>query len=336
VKRALTENAPRGEKIPAEDELQVGDVRFDIFMRHSPALAFIRDDSGKIVYVNDTSEHAADMAAELSADTPAFKTGEPSRTIKDVTTAGGQVRQMLCFHFFFDDAAGHRLLGGVSVDITEQTAGERALRQALAGKDVLLREVHHRVKNNLQTISSLLNMQAELLPDPATRRALRDAQRRVHSMGLIHDQMYGGKDMGEVDFGEYARRLTQDLCESFGAAAGSVRLRFAIDPVSLAMDQMIPCGLILNELVTNSLKYAFPGGRAGEILVSVGLDDGGTVTMAVGDDGVGLPPPIEGKPSESLGTRIVEMLTRQLGGSLVRESMNGVRSTVRFVRSSKG
>ena len=334
VKRALMESPPR-EEIPAEDDLQASDVRFDIFMRHSPALAFIQDDSGRIVYVNDTSEDAAEMAAELSADSPAFKTGEPSRTIKDVTTAGGQVRQMLCFHFLFHDGAGHRLLGGVSVDITEQTAGERALRQALAGKDVLLRELHHRVKNNLQTISSLLNMQAELLPDPGTRRALRDAQRRVHSMALIHDQMYGGREMNAVDFGEYARRLTQDLCESFGAAAGNVRLRFALDPVSLGMDQMIPCGLILNELVTNALKYAFPGGRAGEILVSVRLGDGGTVTMAVGDDGVGLAPPIEGKPSESLGTRIVEMLTRQLGGSLVRQSGNGVKSTVTFVRSMK-
>ena len=335
VKHALMENVLREEKSLAEEELQASEVRFHTFMHHSPALAFIKDKSGRILYVNNASSDAEDIAAQLRADTSVFESGEPSRTIEEVTTAGGQVRQMLCFRFIFDDAAGRRLLGGVSVDITEQKAAERALSETLTAKDVLLREVHHRVKNNLQTISSLLNMQAELLPDFAARHALRDAQRRVHSMALIHEQMYGDKDMDEVDFGEYAKRLTRDLFDSFGVQAGRVRLRFALDPVSLAMDQMIPCGLILNELVTNSLKYAFPGERAGEILVSLRCGDGRTVTMAVADNGVGLPPAIEGKRSESLGTRIVEILTRQLGGSLDRQSGGGVSSTVTFTRFSK-
>jgi two-component sensor histidine kinase/DNA-binding NarL/FixJ family response regulator len=335
VKHALMENVLREEKGLAEEELQASEVRFHTFMHHSPALAFIKDKSGRILYVNNASSDAEDIAAQLRADTSVFESGEPSRTIEEVTTAGGQVRQMLCFRFIFDDAAGRRLLGGVSVDITEQKAAERALSETLTAKDVLLREVHHRVKNNLQTISSLLNMQAELLPDFAARHALRDAQRRVHSMALIHEQMYGDKDMDEVDFGEYAKRLTRDLFDSFGVQAGRVRLRFALDPVSLAMDQMIPCGLILNELVTNSLKYAFPGERAGEILVSLRCGDGRTVTMAVADNGVGLPPAIEGKRSESLGTRIVEILTRQLGGSLDRQSGGGVSSTVTFTRFSK-
>jgi two-component sensor histidine kinase/CheY-like chemotaxis protein len=335
VKHALMENVLREEKSLAEEELQASEVRFHTFMHHSPVLAFIKDKSGRILYVNNASSDAEDIAAQLRADTSVFESGEPSRTIEEVTTAGGQVRQMLCFRFIFDDAAGRRLLGGVSVDITEQKAAERALSETLTAKDVLLREVHHRVKNNLQTISSLLNMQAELLPDFAARHALRDAQRRVHSMALIHEQMYGDKDMDEVDFGEYAKRLTRDLFESFGVQAGRVRLRFALDPVSLAMDQMIPCGLILNELVTNSLKYAFPGERAGEILVSLRCGDGRTVTMAVADNGVGLPPAIEGKRSESLGTRIVEILTRQLGGSLDRQSGGGVSSTVTFTRFSK-
>jgi len=147
--------------------------------------------------------------------------------------------------------------------------------------------------------------------------------------------MYGDKDMDEVDFGEYAKRLARDLIESFGAVAGRVRLRFALDPVSLAMDQMIPCGLILNELVTNSLKYAFPGDRAGEILVSLRCGNGGTVTMTVADDGVGLPPGAGGKRAGSLGTRIVEILTKQLGGSLDRQSAGGLSSAVTFTRSDR-
>jgi two-component sensor histidine kinase/CheY-like chemotaxis protein len=335
VKHALMENSLREEKDRAEEELEASEARFDTFMRHSPALAFIKDDSGRILYVNNVSEDAEDIAAQLRADASVFESGEPSRMIEEVTAASGEVRQMLCFRFLFQDAAGRRLLGGVSVDITEQKAAERALSEALATKDVLLREVHHRVKNNLQTISSLLNLQVDLLPDIAARQALRDAQRRVHSMALIHEQMYGDKDMDEVDFGEYARRLARDLLESFGVDDGRVRLRFELDTVSLAMDQMIPCGLILSELVTNSLKYAFPGERDGEILVSLRCADGRNVTMTVADNGVGLVPAGGGKRPESLGTRIVEILTKQLGGSLVRQSENGLSTTVTFTRSCK-
>jgi len=336
VKHALMENDLRRQRGQAADDLQASEVRFLAFMRHSPALAFIKDESGRIVYVNSASGHGVDAAALIHAgDASVFESGEPSRTIEEVTTAGGQVRQLLCFRFLFNDAAGQRLLGGVSVDITEQKAAERALSDALAAKDVLLREVHHRVKNNLQTISSLLNMQAELLPDLAAHHALRDAQRRVHSMALIHEQMYGGKEMDEVDFGEYAGRLARDLFDSFGTRAERVRLRLALDAVSLALDQMIPCGLILNELITNSLKYAFPGERAGEILVSLRCVDGRTVTLTVADNGVGLPPNIGGKRSESLGMRIVDTLTGQLGGRLDRQSAGGVSSTVTFTRFNK-
>lgn len=334
VKGALTESALRREKSYAEDELQASEARFHTFMHHSPALAFIKDESGRILYVNNASEGAEDIAAQLQADSSVFESGEPSRIIEQVTTPAGQTRQMLCFRFLFQDAACC-WLGGVSVDITEQKAAEKALSEALAAKDVLLREVHHRVKNNLQTISSLLNMQAELLPDLAARQALRDAQRRVHSLALIHEQMYGDKDMDEVDFGEYASRLTRDLLESFGAAASRVSLRFALEPVSLAMDQMIPCGLILNELVTNSLKYAFPGERSGEILVSLACENGRRVTLTVADNGVGLPPGVEQQRPNSLGTRIVAILTAQLGGTVTRESGQGLRSTVTFIRSDR-
>jgi len=336
VKHALLENKLRHEKSQTEKELQASEARFLTFMHHSPALTFIKNEFGRILYVNNASGYGAEVATRLRAgDSSVFESGEPSRMIEEVTTADGHVRQMLSFRFLFNEADGRRLLGGVSVDITEQKAAERALSEALAAKDVLLREVHHRVKNNLQTISSLLNMQAELLPDHAARRALRDAQRRVHSMALIHEQMYGDEDMHEVDFGEFAKRLTRDLFDSFGVQAGRVRLRFSLDAVSLAMDQMIPCGLILNELVTNSLKYAFPGERAGEILVSLHCEDGRTVTMAVADNGVGLPQNIGGKRAASLGTRIVEILTRQLGGSLVQQSASGLSSTVTFTRFGK-
>ena len=336
VRNALTESALRREKRSAEQELEASEARFHAFMRNSPALAFIANDGGQILDVNHASADATEIAAQLRADASVLETAQPSRTIAQVTTTSGQIRQMLCFRFLFHDAAGHRLLGGVAVDITEQKAAEKALSEALAGKDVLLRELHHRVKNNLQTISSLLNMQAEMLPDRAARQALRDAQRRVHSMALIHEQMYGDKDMDEVDFGEYASRLARDVLESFGPTASRTHLRFELQPVSLTMDQMIPCGLILNELLTNCLKYAFPGERSGEIAVSLRCADGRIVTLTVADNGVGLPAGVAQKRPNSLGTRIVEILTRQLGGSLTRRSKNGLSTAVMFTRPGGG
>lgn len=332
VKHALFEGKLQEEKRRTERALAASEARFEAFMRHLPAVAFIQDESGRLLYVNHESDR--ETAAQLRQGDMRIPAGSPNQAVEEITV-DGRVRQMLAFRFLFHDAAGHPLLGGVSVDITEQKAIEMELSKALAGKDVLLREVHHRVKNNLQTISSLLHMQAEGLPDVAARQALSDAQRRVHSMALIHEQMYGDKDMDVVNFGEYAQRLARDLLDSFAAPAADVRLRFATDPVCLTMDRMIPCGLILNELITNSLKYAFPPGRGGEILVALRSSDAGTVTLTVADDGVGLPAGGATQRSGSLGMRIVQILTAQLGGVFEQKSRNGVRSTVTFSKSDR-
>ena len=331
VTRALQQNKLLAEKRRAEEELQASEARFDSFMRHSPALAFIKDETGQLVYVNDTSSPAVAPGLR-AADLSVFDSGQASQVTEEVTTPGGHIRQLLSFRFPFSDAAGRRLLGGVSVDITEQKRTEAALSAALAAKDALLQELQHRVKNNLQTVSSLLNMQAESFSEPGPRQALRDAQRRVQSMALIHEQMYGHKQVDELVFGDYARRLTSDLFDSFGISPETVRLRFDCDPVSLKMDQMIPCGLILNEIVTNSLKYAFPEGRTGEIVVSIRCPDGAHVTLQVADNGIGPPAGFDSKPSKSMGLRIVEILARQLGATFHRDSSRGVTSVVAFMK----
>ena len=331
VRRALEQNKLLADKRKAEEELKASEARFDSFMRHSPALAFIKDETGRIVYVNDTASPA--VAEGLgAADLEVFETGRASQATGEVAAPGGPPRQLLSVRFLFRDAAGRRLLGGVSVDITEQKRTEAALSAALAAKDALLQELQHRVKNNLQTISSLLNVQAEALAEPGAREALREAQRRVQSMALIHEQMYGHKQIDELEFGEYARRLASDLFDSFGVSSEVVRLCFDCDPVSLKMDQMIPCGLILNELITNSLKYAFPANRTGEIRVSIRCADGAHVTLQIADNGIGPPAGFDAKRSKSMGLRIVEILTGQLGGALHRESGAGFTTTVTFVK----
>jgi two-component sensor histidine kinase len=233
---------------------------------------------------------------------------------------------------FLEGAA--RLLASVLVSKARNESHESELSVALAAKAVLLQEVHHRVKNNLQIISSLLSLQADSLPSGA-QAALEKSQRRVRSMALIHEQLYTNGDVGRLDFKEYVKSLTAELFGAFAANSGIVRLRLDLDSIVLDMHQSAPCGLILNELVTNSLKYAFPNSRAGEILVSLHRGSGNIVTLQVADNGIGMTPGLDWKESKTLGLRIVNILTRQLGGSLHLEPGEGTDFTVSFARSEE-
>jgi two-component sensor histidine kinase len=222
-------------------------------------------------------------------------------------------------------------LGPVLCALARRDAHESELSAALASKEVLLQELHHCVKNNLQIISSLLSLQAESLPAEG-RKALDESQRRVRSMALIHEQLYSNTNLGRLDFGEYAQGLCTELFGAFGVASDKVQLRFDLDPVALDMNQATPCGLILNEIVTNSLKYAFPDSRRGEILVALHGGADNVVSLRMADNGIGLPPGFRWQESKSLGLRIVDILARQLGGSLREEPGAGADFTLTFMK----
>jgi PAS domain S-box-containing protein len=199
------------------------------------------------------------------------------------------------------------------------------LRAALRERDVLLQEVHHRVKNNLQVISSLISMQVRSLGAGASRDALEDCRTRVQAIALIHDQLYRSKDYACVPFSEYARTLAGNVFEATGAFPGNVALDLAIQDVALAVDKAIPCGLILNELITNALKHAFPGHRPGTIRVELGPIDGGGLRLEVSDDGRGLPAGFDVHAAPSVGLQLVRMLAKQLGAGLEMEGARGMR-----------
>jgi len=260
-------------------------------------------------------------------DLSVLDSGDSSKTIEELSLPGGGVRHLLSYRFPFDDAAGCRILGGISVDITDQMRTERALSSALSAQQTLLKEVHHRVKNNLQIISSLLNMQAELLSDPRQRQVFQDSQQRVQSMAMIHDRLCANNHLEHVDFLEYVEALARDLFAAHGANRSRIHLRFALEPVSLELNQAIPCGLILNELVQNALKYAFPGSRRGEILIALSCDRNHRVTLRVVDDGVGMAATSQ---KRTLGLEIVSLLSRQLGGTLQRGPGPGVEVSLAF------
>ena len=352
VKRVLERRKLADEKKTAARELQSSESRFHSFMNNSPALAFIKDADGRLLYMNDTCESMWGMrredcigkkdgelwpprtASELrSHDLEVLRGGGPSRVLEDVALRDGRDLQLLSFRFVVDDAAGRPMLGGISVDIGEQLRTQKALASALRTKDTLLREVHHRVKNNLQVISSLVNMQAETLVDPAARRALDDIQKRVHAMALVHERLNGGDDLDRLDFGDYASVLAHDLFYSFGVDSDRIRLRIDAEPVLLDLNQAIPCGLILNELLSNALKYAFPNGRSGEVSVSVTPAGRGEVKLTVADNGVGLPQNYDPERSQSLGLQIVHILARQLDGTVFRDrAAQGARFCISFRR----
>lgn len=331
VKRALDDKQIRQEKRKAEKALWASEARFYSFMAHNPALAFIQDRDGRILYMNHTCEQAWSMKSRGEAsrtrelrqnDLSVLESGVASRTIEDLILPSGEIRHLLSHRFPFDDAAGRRILGGISMDVTDQMRTERALSAALAAQQTLLKEVHHRVKNNLQIISSLINMQAELLSDPQQRQVFQDSQLRVQAMAMIHDRLCGNNDLEHVDFHEYVEALTRDLFAAHGTNQNRIQLRLMLEPVSLELNQAIPCGLILNELVQNALKYAFPNARHGEIQIGLTCDSDRRVTLRVADNGVGMPP--ANSHRRTLGLEIVNVLTRQLGGTITRDGGAGV------------
>ncbi len=209
------------------------------------------------------------------------------------------------------------------------------LARSLAEKEVLLQEVHHRVKNNLQVIASLLRLQADAFGDQAFAAALHESQQRVESMAMIHEQLYESADLNRVDVAKHAGLVLGNLFHAYGVDPARISGRVAQEAGSLMLgvDQAIPAGLILNELISNALKHGFPEGRSGSIAVEVGWR-GGSVVLEVCDTGVGLPENFRLDRTKSLGLRIVQILARQLKGTCEAESVAGATFRVSFAGST--
>ncbi len=205
------------------------------------------------------------------------------------------------------------------------------LESALTEKTVLLQEVHHRVKNNLAVISSLLSMKADMTVDGPAKVALEESQRRVHSIALIHEHLYGSGHLDRINFAEYAEQLVRVLHAAFNGESARIAIRMDVDPIELGVHLAVPAALILNELLSNALKHAFPGGRRGEIHVTFRELEPGNLELAVEDDGVGSVDVLVERHTKSIGLQIVRILTAQLGGTLKQEPASGTRIVLRFM-----
>ena len=204
-------------------------------------------------------------------------------------------------------------------DISDRKKSVEQIRRSLEEKETLLKEIHHRVKNNLQIISSLLRMQSRRSLDEATLILFQESQNRVQSMALIHEHLYQASDLSQIDFGEYIRSLTENLFRCYGISQGVITPKIETNALKLSLDTAIPCGLIINELVSNSLKYAFANQQQGEITIILRQNCYNTFRLIVGDSGIGIAENFDWQNTNSLGLRIVHNLTRQLKGKILLE-----------------
>jgi len=204
---------------------------------------------------------------------------------------------------------------GALIDITEAKRAEESMKTALAEKEVLLKEVHHRVKNNMQIISSLLELQSDSIPDERSRNCILESQNRIRSMALIHERLYQSKNFSRIDAGEYIRDLSHYLISSYAVDTERISLHIDAGDVCLEINRAVPCALIINELISNSLKHAFPDGRRGDISVRVSRE-GDWITLEVADTGIGMPAGMDFRSAETLGLQLVNLLARQLNGRI--------------------
>jgi PAS domain S-box-containing protein len=218
-------------------------------------------------------------------------------------------------------------------EIAERRIAEERVYASLVEKEVLLKEIHHRVKNNLQIISTLLDLQSDSIRDEEAIRSFRESQDRIKAMALIHERLYESPDIASIDFCRYIGDLSVNLFNSYQTDPGRVSLKVDCGDISMGIDRAIPCGLIVNELVSNALKHAFPDGRQGEISIRLHAGDDGMIRLTVSDNGKGLPPGVDFRKTSTLGMQLVNMLARQLGGQLSLESASGTAFTIDFLRS---
>jgi len=259
----------------------------------------------------------------------AFK-GKQVEFISERTNRNGIkiIRQMILYPIK-DNDNNVLEISGIGFDITENKKNEERITQSLKEKEVLLKEVHHRVKNNMQVISSILNLQSSYVKDTYALNLLKECQNRIKSMAFIHESLYQTKNFEAVNFSEYITTLTKNLVHTYSINSKKIKLILTLDKLFLNLDSSIPCGLIINEIVSNSLKYAFPDNRDGIIFVTLKVDNN-NVRIEAGDNGIGIPSHIDVKHTETLGLQLVDTLVEQINGTLTLDRNRGTKFIIEF------
>jgi PAS domain S-box-containing protein len=218
-------------------------------------------------------------------------------------------------------------------NLTERKKAEEQTARSLREKETLLREIHHRVKNNMAVVSSLLSLQVRQIEDATVRTLFEESQQRVQSMALVHEKLYQTKDLSVVNFEDYIKSIVSEIISLYRIDTSAITTEINIKDIELDIETAVPCGLIINELLTNAFKYAFPDSRNGVLSVHFTKTDDDTCTLVIKDNGVGLPKGFDYKEAKTLGLQLVNVLTGQLRGTLQIKSDKGTESVVTFPNS---
>jgi PAS domain S-box-containing protein len=334
--QALLETAPVAVWIAQDSQCRkiTGNAYADRLMQ-APHGGNVSRSAGDAVVAYKVFREGVELAPEAMPAQAAIATGKPvAATVLDLAFADGRVVQLMEAAVPLFDSRG-QVRGAIAtgVDVTALSQAERQIRSSLREKEVLLKEVHHRVKNNMQVLASLVSLQADGLDDPATRAVFDEFRDQVRTMALVHESLYQSETLANIDFAYFASALTAGLARTHGRGNSDIRLRLDVEPVSLPIESAVPCGLILNELVTNAYKHAFRDRSSGEIVVRLRTDSAGRVRLGVIDNGVGLAAGVDWRQSPSLGLRLVQMLARQVRAELDLRTENGTAFQLTFTPS---
>ena len=265
-----------------------------------------------------------------------IKAGEESTYEKRfIHKLGNPVWVMMSTSLVFDSQGQIRYYISLFQDIMSRKEAEEQVKASLKEKEVLLREIHHRVKNNMQTIISLLRLQGDKIEDKKYADMFKEGEDRIRSMSLIHEQLYQTKDFANIDFGEYIKTLTNGLLTSSGVNTNKIRLNIEVKDVFFDIENAIPCGLIINELVSNSLKYAFPQGKEGEISITLQSTNEDEFELSVSDNGIGISENLDIEQTGTMGLQLVKVLAEnQPDGKIDLDRTGGTQFRIKFKRTS--
>jgi two-component sensor histidine kinase len=234
------------------------------------------------------------------------------------------------FAIIEDLAAGILMRKELELKEIKRQEAEESLKRSLAEKDILLREVHHRVKNNMQIISSILRMQERLVSDQSLIAILSESQNRIRSMALIHEHLYQSENLADIKFDNYVKSLAVNLARTYAGHQGKVKFVYDIADARFPLDVGIPCGLIINELISNSFKYAFADRESGTITIRLADEGDNKFTLEIGDNGTGIGDPASLQKSGSLGMKIVHKLVSQIEGEIAYDFSEGTKFIIKF------
>ncbi len=354
IERELREAVIREEKRQAQADLHANQERLRVLIKNSTDIIVIIDEKGVIKFASPSIKTVLGNPPHRYCNSNIIDQIHPDdkksalilfnkyrkKWLKDVNKLELRLRHKnnnwVVLEIFIQDMLNNAIIRGFVInarDITERRQNEEKIKRDLVEKEILLKEIHHRVKNNLQVISSLLSLQSRYVKDKRALEIFNESCSRVRSIALVHEELYQSSDFVSIEFESYIKKLAFSLFQASSINPGNIELDISIKNVSLGLDLAVPCGLILNELITNAIKHAFTGGFQGKGRISVSINrlKHGKVEMTVHDNGAGMPDEIDFGKTSTLGLHLVHLLAvDQLGGDIFIDRQNGTAIKIVF------